>query len=174
MDFSKKRGIKTSVVACVIDDRDRVLLTRRCIEPFCSQWVMPGGKIDHGEPIAVALHREVHEEIGIKIHIEGLIDVYEHVNLGSRQDHFVILYYRVAPLTFELSPNGTECTEAAWFSRDQLRTLSMPPGCCHILGKVFPELAVESTAPLEINAAEEIPGENLLPTLSAPNSTEIE
>ena len=49
MDF-KKQSIKTSVVACVIDEQERVLLTRRGIEPFSGQWVMPGGKVDHGEP----------------------------------------------------------------------------------------------------------------------------
>ena len=35
MEFAKQPRIKTSVVACVIDDRERVLLTRRCIQPFC-------------------------------------------------------------------------------------------------------------------------------------------
>ncbi len=167
MDF-KKQAIKTSVVACIIDSHDRVLLTRRCIEPFCSQWVMPGGKIDHGEPILVALHREVREEIGIEVHVDGLIDVYEHVNLGSRQDHFVILYYRVSPVTFDLAPNGSECTEAVWFSKDQLNALSMPPGCCHILGKVFPGLALQSAAPLEIITEDEIPGEGPLPSTTEP------
>lgn len=160
MDF-KKKAIKTSVVACIIDQQDRVLLTRRCIEPFCSQWVMPGGKIDHGEAILAALHREVREEIGIEIHVEGLIDVYEHVNIGDRQDHFVILYYRVKPLSFMLTPNGSECTDARWFSREELGKLSLPPGACHILNQVFPGLNL--ICPLEPSAPEqELPGENLL------------
>ena len=60
-----KQAIKTSVVACIIDDQQRVLLTRRCIEPFCGQWVMPGGKVDHGEPLLKALHREVQEEVNL-------------------------------------------------------------------------------------------------------------
>jgi len=51
----KKQHIKASVVACIIDEQNRVLLTRRCIEPFCGQWGMPGGKIDHGEPLLEAL-----------------------------------------------------------------------------------------------------------------------
>ena len=73
MEF-KKKHVKTAVVACIIDDQERVLLTRRCIEPFCDDWVMPGGKIDHGEAILAALHREVEEEVGIKVQVEGLID----------------------------------------------------------------------------------------------------
>lgn len=158
MDF-KKQAIKTSVVACIVDKKNRVLLTRRCIEPFNSQWVMPGGKIDHGEPIMAAIHREVREEIGIEIHVEGLIDVYEHVNVGECQDHFVILYYKVSPVTYNLKPNGTECTEAVWFKQEQLKMLSTPPGCTHILGKIYPELGFIDPPNLQIEVAEEIPGE---------------
>lgn len=140
MDFQKK-AIKTSVVACVIDEQERVLLTRRCIEPFCSQWVMPGGKIDHGEAIIAALHREVQEEVGIEVRVEGLIDVFEHLKVGREDTHFVILYYRASPLTLELKPNGQECTEALWVPKAQLPSLDLPPGGRHILAKVFPDLS---------------------------------
>lgn len=139
MDFTKQ-AIKTSVVACIIDKNQQVLLTRRCIEPFCSQWVMPGGKIDHGEGIVAALHREVREEVGLEIQVEGLIDVYEHLSIGSANDHYVILYYRCAPTSFNLAPNGTECTEALWFAAEQLPALPLPPGGRHILAQVFPQL----------------------------------
>ena len=140
MDFTK-RHIKTSVVACIIDDRDRVLLTRRCIHPFCSLWVMPGGKIDHGEPILEALHREVFEEVGIAVKVEGLIDVFEHIGVGKEKDHFVILYYRASPLGRDLVPNGEECTEAVWAPTEDLPQMALPPGARHILSKLFPDLA---------------------------------
>ncbi|SHJ73933.1 8-oxo-dGTP diphosphatase [Malonomonas rubra DSM 5091] len=156
MDY-QKQSIKTSVVACIIDQRNRVLLTRRCIEPFCSQWVMPGGKIDHGEPIIAALHREVREEIGIDIRVERLIDVYEHVNVGSKNDHFVILYYRVAPLTFDLTPNGTECTEAKWFDTEELHSLLIPPGGRHILNQVYPDLNLPCPE-TDSDRSQELPG----------------
>jgi 8-oxo-dGTP diphosphatase len=139
MEF-KKQHIKTSVVACIVDKQQRVLLTRRCVEPFCGEWVMPGGKIDHGEAILAALHREVKEEVGIEIQVEGLIDVYEHLSVGKLRDHFVILYYRAHPMTFELHPNGVECTEAEWVDHDQLKDYDLPSGTRHILGLVFPGL----------------------------------
>ena len=137
MDF-KKQAIKTSVVACVVDDQKRVLLTRRCIDPFCGQWVMPGGKVDHGEPLLEALHREVREEVGIEVHVGGLLDVYEHVALGKNNDHYVILYYRAQPQTTALTPNGQEVTEAAWVEESQLSQYAMTPGTRHILAKIFP------------------------------------
>ena len=139
MDY-RKQAIKTSVVACIVDEQQRVLLTRRCIEPFCSQWVMPGGKIDHGEAILAALHREVWEEVGLKVRVEGLIDVFEHLDVGSRNDHYVILYYRCSPESNRVIPNGEECTEALWAPRDRLAGMDLPPGCRHILARVFPDL----------------------------------
>lgn len=157
MDYSKQH-IKTSVVACVIDSDERVLLTRRCIPPFCEQWVMPGGKIDLGEPILAALHREVEEEVGIGIHIDGLIDVFEHLGVGEKSDHFVILYYRAAPLSLELTPNGEECTEAVWAPKERLTEFDVPPGTRHILSKVFPELGWGDSAPPSRTAESEVPG----------------
>lgn len=44
-----KEHIVTSVVAVMIDERERVLLTKRSIPPFKNMWVMPGGKIDLGD-----------------------------------------------------------------------------------------------------------------------------
>ena len=157
MDFTKQH-IKTSVVACVIDERERVLLTRRCIEPFCSQWVMPGGKIDHGESLMAALHREVREEVGIEIHVQGLIDVFEHIGVGDRNDHFVILYYRASPVERELRPNGEECTEAIWAARDCLPLMDIPPGARHVLTRVFPDLPWREPRPDDIDPDRETSG----------------
>lgn len=139
MEF-RKQAIKTSVVACVVDAAGRVLLTRRTVEPFHGLWVMPGGKIDHGEPILQALHREVREEVGIEVRVEGLIDAYEHIGVGSNGDHFVILYYRAAPLTLELHPDGVECDEAVWVEARQLPQMQLAPGARHILSRLYPEL----------------------------------
>lgn len=146
MEF-KKQSIKTSVVACIIDDHERVLLTRRCVEPFCGQWVMPGGKVDHGEPLLEALHREVHEEVGLEVQIEGLLDVYEHVALGGNNDHYVILYYRAHPLTCELIPNNQEVTEADWVPANQLARYNMTPGTRHILAQVYPGILQDPGEP---------------------------
>ena len=148
MDF-KKQSIKTSVVACIIDEQGRVLLTRRCIEPFCGQWVMPGGKIDHGEPLLEALHREVREEVGIDVHIAGLLDVYEHIALGENNDHYVILYYRAHPLTVDLLPNHSEVIEADWIPANRLKAYDMTPGTRHILAQIYPETLQDPGEPAD-------------------------
>jgi 8-oxo-dGTP diphosphatase len=148
MDF-RKQYIKTSVVACIVDADGHVLLTRRCIEPFCGQWVMPGGKIDHGEPILAALHREVREEVGLEVHVEGLVDVYEHVGIGPRNDHYVILYYRARPEGHELCPNGAEVTEARWVAAAELSRYHMTPGTRHVLAQLFPGCLTDPGQPVD-------------------------
>jgi 8-oxo-dGTP diphosphatase len=135
----RKQHVVTSVVAVIVDEAERVLLTRRAIPPFLDQWVMPGGKIDLGEPILRALHREVQEEVGISVNVEGLVDVFEHLTPGT--DHFVILYYRCHPVTRTLTPNPAEVAEARWVPRAELGAMTMPDGARYILGRIFPEHA---------------------------------
>lgn len=134
----KKDHIVTSVVAVIVDSDEQVLLTKRNIAPFMNLWVMPGGKIDLGEPILKALHREVMEEVGLEVEVEGLVDVFEHLTPGVAEDHFVILYYRCRPISCTINHNPDEVSEARWVSRDELADYPMPDGTRFILGKIFP------------------------------------
>ena len=136
----RKEHIVTSVVAVIVDDESRVLLTRRNVAPFRGMWVMPGGKIDLGEPILKALHREVREEVGLEVEVEGLVDVFDHLSPGEENDHFIILYYRCRPLYCEIRHNHVEVAEARWVERGDLGSYAMPDGTRFILGKIFPEL----------------------------------
>jgi 8-oxo-dGTP diphosphatase len=135
----RKQHVVTSVVAAIVDMDERVLLTRRAVPPFLGLWVMPGGKIDLGEPILRALHREVREEVGVEVSVEGLVDVFEHLTPGTDNDHFVILYYRCRPVTHAVIPNPQEVAEARWVPRAELGSIPMPEGTRYILGRLFPE-----------------------------------
>jgi len=55
-----------------------VLLTRLSAEaPHPGRWTLPGGGIEHGEPPASALAREVVEECGVECVVEELLDVHD-------------------------------------------------------------------------------------------------
>jgi 8-oxo-dGTP diphosphatase len=134
----KKDHVVTSVVAVIINDDQEILLTKRKVPPFEGEWVMPGGKIDLGEPIVKALQREVMEEAGLEVEVQVLIDVFEHVTPGEDNYHFVILYYRCRPLSCVISHNHAEVAEARWVSQEDLVNYKMPEGTRFILSKVFP------------------------------------
>lgn len=133
----KKEHIITSVVAVILDDMERVLLTRRSIPPFQDLWVMPGGKIDLGESILDALRREVREEVGLEVEVDDLIDVFEHVTPGEENYHFVIIYYLCRPLWCEISYNEQEVAEAAWVQGSDLGNYQLADGARYILDRVF-------------------------------------
>lgn len=133
----KKDHIVTSVVAVIINDDQEVLLTKRNIPPFQGEWVMPGGKIDLGEPIIKAIEREVMEEVGLQVQVVELLDVFEHVTPGDENYHFIILYYRCRPLFCDIRHNQDEVEEARWVAQKDLAALKMPDGTRFILGKVF-------------------------------------
>ncbi|GAM08689.1 8-oxo-dGDP phosphatase NUDT18 [Geobacter sp. OR-1] len=136
----KKDHIVTSVVAVILNGDNEVLLTRRNIQPFHGEWVMPGGKIDLGEPIVAALEREVMEEVGLRIEVEDLLDVFEHVTPGEDNYHFIILYYLCRPLYCDIAHNPDEIDEARWVSQSELDGYKMPLGTQFILRKIFPAL----------------------------------
>lgn len=137
----KKEHIVTSVVAVIVDRYKRVLLTKRNVPPFQDMWVMPGGKIDLGEPILTALKREVQEEVGLEIEVENLIDVFEHIAPGEDNYHFVILYYRCRPLGLDFVHNELEVAEAEWVHYSDLAGYPIAEGASYILEKVFPEIS---------------------------------
>ncbi len=136
----RRQHVVPSVVAVIVDDAENVVLTRRAVPPFRGLWVMPGGKIDLGEPIARAVAREVREEVGMEVQVGRLVDVFEHLTPGTDNDHFVILYYRCRPSTRDLVPNAAEVAEARWVPRADLPSYPVADGTRHVLGTVFPEL----------------------------------
>jgi ADP-ribose pyrophosphatase YjhB (NUDIX family) len=65
-----------SRVACVgaiiRDESGRVLLVRRANEPGRGLWSLPGGRIEPDEAEEAAVVREVLEETGLAVRVEGL------------------------------------------------------------------------------------------------------
>ena len=116
-------------VAVLIEDRARVLLVRRGVEPQRGRWTLPAGFVDAGEDPARAAERECLEETGLKVHIAGLLDVM------AGQEHergaHILIVYRAEILEGDLSP-GDDVDSARFFSRQDL-----PPLAFHTTSRIL-------------------------------------
>jgi len=101
-------------------------------------WEFPGGKLEDGEPVAKALHRELHEELGITVQIaEPWLQVHH-----AYPDKAVLLdVWRVT--AWQGEPQGREGQPLAWASSAELAGFAFPEAdqpiiaalCCCV-GKV--------------------------------------
>ncbi len=72
-------SVVPSVTAVVCDDAGRLLVIHKTDNNL---WALPGGGHDIGERIGDTVVREVEEETGIKVEVDGIIGLYtdpEHV-----------------------------------------------------------------------------------------------
>src|SRR6266446_3145108 len=59
--------VDVAVAVLIRSDGKALLAQRPASKVYSGYWEFPGGKIEHGEPVAEALRREIREELGIEI-----------------------------------------------------------------------------------------------------------
>ena len=91
-----------------------------------------------GETVQDAAVREIREETGLTVEIEGLLDVQTdlHTDGSSRLEyHYVLVDYIARPVSGKLRLNP-ESSESGWFTRGQIGHLAMSRGTRTVL-KIF-------------------------------------
>lgn len=70
---------KVAAAAVVRDPAGRVVLLRRAQRDQAhGLWILPGGHVDRGEELTAAALREVAEETGLAVRLQGLVGVYSY------------------------------------------------------------------------------------------------
>ena len=90
-----------AAVGVLIRDKEKVLLIKRGTEPGEGLWSIPGGMIELGETAREAGKREVEEEIGLKVMLDRVIDVFDRIFLdknGVVESHYVIMDFLGHPV----------------------------------------------------------------------------
>lgn len=88
-------------------------------------WTMPGGKLDFGEKLEEAAHREALEETGIKLNKLELMSVADEI-LADK--HFVTVGFLCEDFNGEpQTMEPEEITEWRWFFLDELPEKVFPP-----------------------------------------------
>ena len=106
------------VVAAIIVEKDKVLVTQRGYGEFKDGWEFPGGKVELGETLESALKREIKEELDIEIEIDTYIDTVEY---DYPQFHLTMHCYKCRILDGQLMLKEHEASK--WISQDELNEI---------------------------------------------------
>jgi A/G-specific adenine glycosylase len=111
------------VTAGVIwDDDGHLLITQRPLDGLLGGlWEFPGGKRRPGESLLACLHREINEELAIKIDIGELLCIVEH-----SFTHFQMTLYAYQCRWLGGVPQCLGCTDLRWVTLDELDTFAFP------------------------------------------------
>jgi 8-oxo-dGTP diphosphatase len=104
----------------LVDASGRVLLTLRKFPPEAQCWSIIGGKVDFLETVESCAIREALEEVGLKIAIDRLLCITNHL-LPEEGQHWVSPAYLGRILEGEArncEPHKTQ--EVRWFGMDEL------------------------------------------------------
>lgn len=78
----------------IFNKKGKVLLKKRSSESRneIGYWEKPGGRIDYGEKSAIAMKREIKEEVNLNIKVWGILPHTDHI-LRKEKQHWLALNY---------------------------------------------------------------------------------
>jgi ADP-ribose pyrophosphatase YjhB (NUDIX family) len=110
------RGLTIGVRGLVIDGAGRVFLVRHS---YVSGWHLPGGGVEAGETLSMALVRELREEGNIELNGSPLFFAVYFNRRASRRDHVALYVVRSFRQSAPPQPNN-EIVAHGFFSPDSL------------------------------------------------------
>jgi 8-oxo-dGTP diphosphatase len=120
-----------AVSAAIFRD-GKILLVRRAKSPAQGFYSLPGGRVEFGETLHAALHREVDEETALKIEIAGLAAWREVVPGTGGGGHYLIMSFAARWIAHEPVLNH-EHDDFRWLAPDAIGDLKVTGGLQEVI-----------------------------------------
>jgi ADP-ribose pyrophosphatase len=128
-------------VGGVVIYQNKVLLVLRGKAPAKGLWAIPGGSVQLGESLKMAVEREVWEETGLHVEANEVIYVFENIEHDNRHNiefHYVILDLR-AELVDPTQPllAGDDAEAVGWFTLTEVTKLPISATTLKLLQQIM-------------------------------------
>jgi mutator protein MutT len=100
-----------AVGAVVVDRRGRVLLIRRARSPDAGTWTIPGGRVEPGETVEVAVVRELREETALDARVIGRLGL---ETVTADDVTYTIHEHLLVPVGDQPARAGDDASEVCW------------------------------------------------------------
>src|ERR1700719_1758880 len=119
-------------VSAAIFRNDKILLVRRARSPAKGFYSLPGGRVEFGETLHLALHREVGEETALKIEILGRAGWREVLPETAGSGHYLIMSFAARWVAGEPVLND-ELDDFRWLKPDGMGDLKVTGGLAEVI-----------------------------------------
>jgi len=121
--------VRIDVVAAIIRKDEKILITQRLDNVHLARlWEFPGGKVEAGESLQMALRREIREELGIEIRVnEKLLSLDYDYPTKSVRLHF----FYCTVLDGDAQPINV--ADLRWVSPHDIGNYQFPPADAEII-----------------------------------------
>ncbi|MBU0754077.1 MAG: A/G-specific adenine glycosylase [Planctomycetes bacterium] len=118
----RKPAPHVTIVAGIIWKKDKILIGRRKPEGLLGGlWEFPGGKLEKGESLEEALHREIKEEVGIFVRMDRPLAIIKHA-----YTHFRITLHAFECTHLRGRARALGCTQVRWIGVKDLDRYAFP------------------------------------------------
>jgi 8-oxo-dGTP diphosphatase len=125
-------SVTINVVAAIIRKGTRILITKRLDNVhLAGLWEFPGGKVEHGESLELALQREIFEELGVRIHVADEFFTVQH-DYPARS--VTLHFFNCTVIDGE--PRPLEVAELQWVEPQHLDKFQFPAADSELINKL--------------------------------------
>lgn len=136
------------VANAMIEKEGKILLVQEKQPIAHGLWNTPGGKLDIGESVIEGAKREVREETGYDININGVLGVYVSNELHDSKLLVIKIVFRATVSEGELNFPKDELLDARWFNPSD--ALKMKDSELSFIRKEIEDFIKDKSYPIDI------------------------